>query len=169
MSERNFDEDSYDEVEERLRDQDPYEKDDLNIQRFLKAQNSGNPSKYMNAISEIRNGLKVTHWIWYVLPQLRGLGGSARSKYYEISSLNEAIAYLDNPILKEHLEEITNLIFAQLSNQKLEKLMGGNLDAMKTISSLTLFELAGLECATKVLNKVSRRCSFTLNLVKELG
>jgi uncharacterized protein (DUF1810 family) len=115
------------------------------ISRFLEAQNAGHPSAYDRALAELRAGRKRSHWIWFVLPQLQGLGRSAMARHYGINGLQEAKAYLADPTLLSRLEEVIAVIAEQLHQpeQTLERLMGGNLDATKTISCLTLFEAAG--------------------------
>ena len=81
------------------------------LQRFLNAQNSGglydNMPNYETALQEIRNGHKRTHWIWFVFPQMKGLGRSQLSEFYGINGRDEARAYIEHPILKERLIEAT--------------------------------------------------------------
>jgi len=99
-----------------------------------------------------------------VLPQLRGLGHSAMAEHYGIAGLEEARAYLADPVLRQRLEAVIQVIDEQLRQpgQSLERLMGTGLDAAKTVSSLTLFEAAGLESAGALLNRIGRRCAQTL-------
>ena len=77
---------------------DPY-----NLNRFIGAQES----YYQTALEEIRNGCKNSHWIWFIFPQMKGLGHSPAAQNYGITSLNEARAYLANPTLRKHLIEIS--------------------------------------------------------------
>jgi uncharacterized protein (DUF1810 family) len=135
--------------------------------RFLEAQDSGHPSAYDRALAELRAGRKRSHWIWFVLPQLQGLGRSAMAEHYGINGLQEAKAYLAEPTLLSRLEEVITVIAEKLHQpeQTLERLMGGNLDATKTISCLTLFEAAGLNSAEALLNQLCRRCSKTQALL----
>jgi uncharacterized protein (DUF1810 family) len=135
--------------------------------RFLEAQSSGHPSAYERALAELRSGRKCSHWIWFVLPQLQGLGRSAMAQRYGINGLEEAKAYLAEPTLVSRLEEVIAVISEQLQKpeQSLERLMGGNLDATKTISCLTIFEAAGLSSANDLLNRLGRRCSTTQALI----
>ena len=137
------------------------------LSRFISAQNAGHPSAYDRALSELRAGRKRSHWIWFVLPQLQGLGRSAIAEHYGINGLEEAKAYLEEPTLLRRLEEVIAVIAEQLHQpeQTLERLMGGNLDATKTISCLTLFEAAGLNSAEALLNQLGRRCSKTQALL----
>ncbi len=133
------------------------------ISRFSRAQGAGPPSAYQRALAELRTGRKHSHWIWLVLPQLRGLGRSATAQRYGLYGLGEVKAYLADPLLRQRLEEVIDVIHHQLQHpdQSLERLMGGELDATKTISSLTLFEAAGLASATTLLNHLGRRCAWT--------
>ena len=132
--------------------------------RFLDAQNAGSPSAYDRAMAELRAGRKRSHWIWFVLPQLAGLGRSAMAQRYGIADLAEARAYLADPLLLHRLEAVISVIDEQLRKpgQSLEHLMGGGLDAAKTVSSLTLFDAAGLESAAALLDRIGRRCGQTL-------
>lgn len=84
------------------------------LQRFLNAQESGglydNMPSYEVALNEIRNGHKKSHWIWYVFPQMEGLGHSELSKFYGIKGREEAYAYMNNPILSSRLIEATMVV-----------------------------------------------------------
>jgi uncharacterized protein (DUF1810 family) len=133
------------------------------LERFISAQNAGNPSSYQHALAELKAGRKRSHWIWFVLPQLQGLGRSAMAQRYGIHGLAEAQAYLEEPFLRQRLEEVISVIGEQLElpGQSLEHLMGSGLDAAKTISCLTLFEAAGLSSATELLNQLGQRCPKT--------
>ena len=104
-----------------------------NLQRFLDAQQGD----YERALTEVRNGRKHSHWIWYIFPQLKGLGMSYNSQYYGISGKEEAEAYLAHPILGERLREITSA-FLQLKGKTAQDVFGA-LDAMKVLSCMTLF------------------------------
>ena len=79
---------------------------EYDLQRFISAQEHS----YKTALSEIRNGKKVSHWIWYIFPQLKGLGYSQRSEYYGIKNIDEAKNYLAHPILGARLIEITEVL-----------------------------------------------------------
>ena len=130
------------------------------VRRFSRAQGAGVGSAYERAPAELRAGRRRSHWIWFVLPQLRGLGRSATAQRYGLHGLEEAKAYLADPLLRQRLEEVIEVIHHQLQHpgQTLERLMGGELDATKTISSLTLLEAAGLASANTLLNHLGRRC-----------
>lgn len=106
---------------------------DYNLQRFLDAQQGD----YERALTEVRNGRKYSHWIWYIFPQLKGLGMSYNSQYYGISGKEEAEAYWAHPILGERLREITSA-FLQLKGKTAQDVFGA-LDAMKVLSCMTLF------------------------------
>ena len=85
-----------------------------NLLRFIHAQDSGgiydNTSTYQQALEEIQNGYKRTHWIWYVFPQMKGLGHSEIANYYGINGREEAYEYMNNPILSERLIEATKAV-----------------------------------------------------------
>ena len=85
------------------------------LQRYLNAQNSGglydNMTDYQTALQEINKGCKKTHWIWYVFPQMKGLGKSRLSDFYGINGREEAYAYMEHPILSERLIEATKAVF----------------------------------------------------------
>jgi len=134
------------------------------LNRFCTAQNAGNPRAIEHAMAELRTGSKRCHWIWFVLPQLAGLGHSEMAQRYGIADLAEARTYLADPLLRQGLEALINVIEEQLNQpaQSLELLMGSRLDAAKTLSSLTLFEAAGMENATLLLDRIGRRCERTL-------
>jgi uncharacterized protein (DUF1810 family) len=103
------------------------------ITRFLDAQNK----LYLTAFSEIKRAKKQTHWMWFIFPQIKGLGKSNVSQYYAIADINEAKEFLNHPILAKHLIEITQLLLT-FKRKSIESLMG-ELDARKLCSSMTLF------------------------------
>lgn len=105
--------------------------------RFIVAQ----ASKYEDVLKELRSARKRTHWMWFVFPQLRGLGESANSDYYGIKSLSDARDYLRHPLLGERLRECVGILEALRGNSATE--IFGSQDAVKLRSSLTLFQLAG--------------------------
>ena len=109
---------------------------EYNLQRFLTAQDFN----YSTALEEIRNGEKRSHWIWFIFPQLAVLGQSGNAKYYGISRLDEAKAYLAHPVLAERLRVITNALL-QHKGRDAADIFGG-LDAMKVRSCMTLFDAA---------------------------
>lgn len=101
--------------------------------RFLDAQNK----LYLSALSEIKKGKKESPWMWFIFPQIKGLGSCDTSKFYEIKNVDEAIAFLEHPILGKHLLEIT----AELINtdEKTAEEIFGNPDNEKLQSCMTLF------------------------------
>lgn len=116
---------------------DPY-----NIQRFLRAQESF----YAHALKEIRKGRKTSHWIWFIFPQIRGLGHSPMSDNYSIGSFEEARAYLNDPILKSRLVEISAALLQHskgglFCKPKTAEQILGYTDALKVRSCMTLFDL----------------------------
>lgn len=116
---------------------DPY-----NLQRFLDAQED----VYEQALTEIHNGRKTSHWIWFIFPQVRGLGHSPMADDYGISSLDEARAYLANPILKSRLVEISIALMQHsrgsiFRKPKSAEQIFGYTDALKVRSCMTLFDL----------------------------
>ncbi len=101
--------------------------------RFIKAQKQD----YDTALKEIRGGRKKSHWIWYIFPQIAGLGFSSISQYYAIVSMEEAKEYMKNAYLREHLLEISKALLT-LDSADPEKIMGYP-DDLKLRSSMTLF------------------------------
>ncbi len=116
-----------------------------NLKRFLDAQDGGtsidrNRTAYEVALKEILDGKKASHWIWYIFPQ-GPLGTSEKAQRYAITSRAEAIAYLQNSILRNRLLEITNAVANQLKTEiQPEQLMGSEIDCQKLTSSMTLFK-----------------------------
>ena len=106
------------------------------ISRFMNA----HQTDYQRALTEIKNGKKVSHWMWYIFPQLKGLGRSFTSEYYGIQDLDEAKAYLADPILGKHLIEICNALLSLDTNDATEVM--GRPDDRKLKSSMTLFDAA---------------------------
>jgi uncharacterized protein (DUF1810 family) len=92
-----------------------------------------------HALAEIRSGEKRTHWMWFIFPQLRGLGHSPASQYYGIGSLDEARAYLDHPMLGQNLRRATEALTLWSSRKTAEQILGP-IDALKLCSSMTLFD-----------------------------
>jgi uncharacterized protein (DUF1810 family) len=111
-------------------DSDPFD-----LQRFVAAQDSA--GTYEQAVAELRRGRKSSHWMWFVFPQIAGLGQSPTSRMYAISSLAEARAYLAHPILGPRLQECAALVDG-VQDRSAEQIFGG-LDAQKLRSSMTLF------------------------------
>ncbi|MCD7743854.1 MAG: DUF1810 domain-containing protein [Lachnospiraceae bacterium] len=119
------------------------------LNRFLSAQEKS----YKRALQEIRSGKKMSHWMWYIFPQIQGLGSSPTAQYYAISGLDEAKEYISPPVLGEHLREISSALL-ELESSDAEDVIGWP-DNLKLRSSMTLFSIAdpGCEVFQKVLDK----------------
>ena len=116
---------------------------DINsLDRFLEAQER----MYEIALKEIKNGEKESHWMWYIFPQLRGLGKSQMAYAYGINGLEEAKAYLDHPVLSARLIEISEALLEH-KGKDIEDILG-DIDAMKLRSSMTLFAFISKETST---------------------
>ncbi|MGO8717671.1 MAG: DUF1810 domain-containing protein [Acidobacteriaceae bacterium] len=107
---------------------DPY-----NLQRFVEAQ----APVYPQVCAELRRGRKTGHWIWFIFPQIRGLGSSETSRYFAISCREEAKAYLDHPVLGPRLRECTRLVTG-IPDQSIDRILSYP-DNLKFQSSMTLF------------------------------
>ena len=141
----------------------PHDPFDLN--RFVSAQEP----IYDRALAELNNGKKHSHWMWYIFPQLDGLARSTTSKHYAIKSRDEAIAYLDHPLLGSRLRECSNAILA-LEGKTVTEILGYP-DDLKLKSSMTLFsEVATDSIFARVLDKYfqSEKDVKTLQLLEQL-
>jgi uncharacterized protein (DUF1810 family) len=107
--------------------------DPFNLDRFVFAQKA----MYQRVLSELRAGTKLSHWMWFIFPQIKGLGRSPVSIEYAISSREEASAYLKHPILGPRLKECTSLVLL-VEGRSIEEIFGSP-DDMKFRSSMTLF------------------------------
>jgi uncharacterized protein (DUF1810 family) len=107
----------------------------MDLERFVRAQDSG--GTYQDAVAELRDGQKTSHWMWFIFPQIAGLGRSATAQAYAISDLAEAQAYLAHPVLGPRLLECAQIVASHegLTAQQIF----GSIDAMKLRSSMTLF------------------------------
>jgi uncharacterized protein (DUF1810 family) len=123
--------------------------DPFNLQRFVNAQNP----VFENVRFELQSGTKVSHWMWFIFPQVRGLGSSSMSKKFAISSREEAKAYLNHPILGQRLRECTRLVFAVGGRSSAD--IFGSIDDMKFRSSMTLF--AEVSSDDKVFHEVLQK------------
>ncbi|GAA4290412.1 DUF1810 domain-containing protein [Mycobacterium paraffinicum] len=110
--------------------------DPFDLQRFVEAQ----APVYRNVVDELRSGRKRSHWMWFVFPQLRGLGGSPTAVHYGISSLEEARAYLRHELLGPRLRECARLVDAVQGRSVAD--IFGSPDDLKLRSSMTLFARA---------------------------
>ena len=158
----------------------------MSFERFHKAQ-AKRSDGYDTALAEIRTGDKRTHWIWYIFPQIEGLGRSSTARAYAIQDLAEACAYLRDPILRARYEEIVAAVSEQLARGiRVEDLMGSQIDALKLVSSLTLFRAAAerlsredpdyaklAERLSALLGQTTRQnypaCDFTLARIDTVG
>lgn len=111
---------------------------DDSLERFVSAQ----AEVWPYVVSELRAGYKTSHWMWFVFPQLRGLGFSARSHYYGLADLAEARAYLAHPLLGERLRWATQTVLSHADHAAPEAMLG-TIDANKLCSCLTLFAATG--------------------------
>jgi uncharacterized protein (DUF1810 family) len=109
--------------------------DTYDLERFVDAQEAG--GTYAQALAELRRGRKTSHWMWFVFPQVAGLGMSPTSRRYAIASLDEAKAYLAHPVLGPRLLECSRVLTELPSHDALA--IFGVIDAMKLRSSMTLF------------------------------
>ncbi|MBQ9328900.1 MAG: DUF1810 domain-containing protein [Solobacterium sp.] len=107
----------------------------MSLDRYLEAQEH----TYQIALAELRSGRKQSHWMWYIFPQLYGLGFSPTSRYYAIQSFEEVRDYLNHPVLSQRLNEITDVLLQLNTTSAID--VFGSVDAMKLNSSLTLFAL----------------------------
>jgi uncharacterized protein (DUF1810 family) len=115
--------------------------DPFDLQRFVEVQNGG--GTYTRALSELRGGRKLSHWMWFVFPQIAGLGRSPMAARYAISGLDEARAYLAHPVLGPRLVESAGALAQQPGRSAVEIL--GEVDALKLRSSMTLFARAATD------------------------
>ena len=133
------------------------------LDRFIKAQDK----LYDIAYSEIKNGRKESHWMWFIFPQIQGLGSSNLAVYYSIDSLGEAKEYMNHPLLGKRLIDISNEL---LKHDCSINTIFGDIDSLKLNSSMTLFSLVSED---KVFDKVidkfydGRKDDITLDIVKE--
>ena len=126
--------------------------DPFNLQRFIDAR----ASTYGDALREIKGGAKQSHWMWFVFPQLKGLGRSSTAQFYGIVSLEEAKGYLAHPVLGDRLREITRA--ALHANAASLSALFGAPDDMKFRSSMTLFNKASGEPDNVFAQALERWC-----------
>lgn len=140
--------------------------DKYNLDRFVEAQKFA----YEFALIEVKQGYKESHWMWYIFPQIHGLGFSYMSETYSIKSREEAIAYMEHPILGNNLIEISNALL-HLKNNNAESIFG-EIDALKLQSCMTLFGEVCEECDIfhKVLEKYfdGQKDGLTLEILKNM-
>ena len=110
------------------------------LDRFKHAQDG--PDGFAAALAELERGRKRSHWIWYIFPQLAGLGQSPAATRYGLQGVDEAMAYLRDPVLRDRLVRVTTAVRAQLERHPapaLVDVMGSEIDVLKLVSSMTLF------------------------------
>ena len=137
----------------------------LNLNRFVDAQQRD----YETALSEIKNGKKRSHWMWYIFPQIQGLGFSETSKYYAIKNKEEAQAFLQHPVLGERLIAICNALLS-LQHNNAHNIFGSP-DDLKLKSCLTLFALLNANPVFEaVLQKFfnGKKDESTLHILQQL-
>lgn len=136
------------------------------IERFIKAQDAH--SAYQEALKEINDGCKWGHWIWYVFPQIEGLGLSETSQYYGIRGRSEAEEYLKNETLNSRLKEISRALLMH-KGKRAQQILGG-IDAKKVRSSMTLFDaIEPNSVFAEVLDAFydGKRCERTLEAIRK--
>ena len=142
-------------------------RDPFDLRRFLEAQEG----EYSQALSELKRGRKESHWIWFIFPQIDGLGHSSTSKHYAIKSMAEAREYLKHPVLGRRLKECCEAVLA-LGEKDIAKVLGYP-DDLKFRSSMTLFaEVAGQASVfAKLLQKyfAGRPDDRTLEILQRLS
>lgn len=136
-----------------------------NINRFIEAQDEC----YDDVKEELLNEKKLTHWMWFIFPQIKGLGYSSISVYYALDGIEETKLYLDNKILKDRMYELCNILLNTKSNDVID--IFGVVDSKKLCSSMTLFYSVSKEdIFKKVLDKFfdSRLDNKTITLLKQI-
>ena len=140
--------------------------DQYNLNRFIEAQ----MTTYEGAMLELARGRKESHWIWYVFPQIEGLGRSDTAKLYSIKSLEESRAYLEHPVLGQRLIEACEILLS-LKDASMDEVMGFP-DDLKLLSSMTLFE--ALSDSSSIFTKIieiyfdDERDEASLEIIKSL-
>lgn len=137
-------------------------REEFDLSRFHEAQ----AMHYQIALEEIKDGYKRSHWMWYIFPQIKGLGKSSTSQYYGITCLDEARAYLVDEILGSRLREICTELLKH-SDRSVQGILGG-IDSMKLKSSMTLFDaISPDDVFAKVLDVFffEKRDKLTLEII----
>lgn len=132
------------------------------VGRFITVQD-GATAGFDVALAELRSGRKFNHWIWYIFPQLAGLGSSSMSHEYGVASVDEAESYLRDPILLPRLAEVTHIVAEHLRRRpapQLAVVMGSAIDARKLVSSMTLFRAVARRLNAAELEPSERLAAF---------
>jgi len=155
-----------------------YEKDTVDLERFVTKHNE----RFDIALDEIRAGKKQSHWMWFIFPQIKGLGRSRTAQKYGISDLLEADALLRHPTLGQNYYAIVETTWVALVQNNLDVVqMFGRVDARKLLSSLTLFEWAAAHLDSRYgplplsqmcaeifeVHERHKRCPYTLRFIAE--
>lgn len=131
-----------------------------NLQRFVDAQESC----YSQVLTELKNGRKCSHWIWFIFPQQKGLGRSYYSEFYGLDGLDEAKAFLEHPLLGVRLRECCRLLMSHTGKKAVEELMGSRIDVLKLKTSMILFDrVSSNDIFADVLNSYFKCCLDTTN------
>lgn len=144
------------------------------LERFKKAQQHPHAG-LATALAEIQAGQKQSHWIWYIFPQIEGLGASSMSERFAIADAGEAEAYLRDDLLRQRLVVMIEAVVGKLQGTppaSLSRLMGGRIDAVKLVSSLTLFRGAARRLAARghaEAGRVAALCEVALLAANEQG
>jgi uncharacterized protein (DUF1810 family) len=142
----------------------------MSLERFREAQDKD--GMFERAVGELRAGQKRSHWIWFVFPQLAGLGRSSTARYYALRDAEEAGDYLRDEVLRARLIEATETVANRLARGAiLRELMGGEVDALKLVSSLTLFECvaAGQAANDEAMARIASLCGRVLSVAGQQG
>ena len=140
---------------------------DTGINRFIRAQEN----IYLQVVNELQNGKKTSHWMWFIFPQIEGLGFSSTSKYYSIKTIAEAKEYVMHPVLGKRLLECSTILL-NIEGKSAESIFGYP-DNLKLQSSITLFSFTSTESTVflNVLNKYfnNKKDQKTLDILKLMG
>lgn len=137
--------------------------DKYSLNRFIEAQET----VYPRVLQELQKGRKRSHWMWYIFPQLKNLGHSYNSKFYGISGIEEAFAYLEHPILGQRLREVSSAILNLPTDNAID--VFGSIDSHKLRSSMTLFDMVSPnDIFARVLDKYfnGQRDNFTITIIQ---
>ena len=141
---------------------------EMTINRFIEAQ-KGAYAGYIQALNEIKQRKKISHWVWYIFPQVKGLGHSNMANYYGIVDKEEAKQYLAHEVLGARIREITEALLAHKGKKASDIL--GNIDAKKVRSCMTMFDcISPNDIFAEVIKSFydGKRCKFTLQFMQEV-
>jgi uncharacterized protein (DUF1810 family) len=139
----------------------------FDLDRFKLAQDRH--GSFADAMAELRAGRKTTHWIWWVFPQVAGLGASATSARYALSGREEASAYLADDALRTRLRQAVTTVHEQLvgpPERRIDELMGSEIDALKLVSSMTLFAEVARDAAVCDLRDMDRFRNMAVEILR---